>query len=156
MVAKGGHIDFMFLAPLLLTRPLDPMLLSNSIPVTGSSSQFPLDLYLIRWESTCHSLPFIFTSRKFSVRPDGNQGDRLVEQSNKLSYLERAATEWKLQRRGQKTTCRQTQIPASLIVLLLIVQVVGLRWETIKSPKSTRLCHFAVDSFSTLDTGYLL
>ena len=26
MAAKGSHIDFMFLAPLPLTRPLDPML----------------------------------------------------------------------------------------------------------------------------------
>ena len=67
MVAEGGHIDFMFLAP-PLTRQLDPMLLSNSIPVTGPSSQFPLDLYLIRWESTCHSLPFTFTQTRTEVK----------------------------------------------------------------------------------------
>ena len=29
MAAKGGHIDFMFLGPLPLTRPLDPLLVNN-------------------------------------------------------------------------------------------------------------------------------
>ena len=39
MAAKGGHIDFMFLAPPPLTRPLDPLL--SQLPFDQTMNSYP-------------------------------------------------------------------------------------------------------------------
>ena len=43
MAAKGGHIDFMFLAP-PLTRLLDPLLQSSSVTIISTCKLY--DLFL--------------------------------------------------------------------------------------------------------------